>query len=531
MAGGCDIGNLVAPIALSSTVGTNIASAQPDVEVLAVVLKRFPLSKEAFAETSGSNDWVSLPVSIVSIGPPGFSRVPYNSNKKKGEKDAETVQKLYESRPDADFAVTFHSYMKGKTNKDRGNRVSEFVPDDGTDKSIACNATIEPGMCLSAFVREEHYQKNTFFLNREALNEEGGSSVQYLPKFSFVYLQIGSQNIEQAKKGSLVKIKKMKLVNDYTSIDASILKHFPDSPANYDQINNKAKAQDAICNQVYKGYYSLFKLVPVPEAYVSYNEEKQEFICVDVDCPGGKEVVVPRFTMLRACGTTDNSRAVRIATIAIAMGSMTLMVAHSESDGVVMGGQDSPKYMGTMAVIDPNILLSLPELSQCPYDSMTYYTTDNLDVARGSRTITWSWKDKLIKTEKCISGQRMVFSLSLQRVEAIVDSFNPDVNPPYLADGCEGDFHRLSVYFVSPNIPWDKVLTFDKSIVDPIITLQVRPENAKTARVVKRPHFRLQDAKDDWGENDDFAPPLKSQKGEVGRNPECEEEELEDDEE
>ena len=84
---------------------------------------------------------------------------------------------------------------------------------------------------------------------------------------------------------------------------------------------------------------------------------------------------------------------------------------------------------------------------------------------------------------------------------------------------------------MSPNIPWNKVLTFDKSIVDPIITLQVRPENAKTARVVKRPHFKLQDAKDDWGEIDEFAQPLKSQKGEVGCNPECEEEELEDDEE
>ena len=63
---------------------------QPNVEALVVLLRDMPLTKGAF--DAARNDWVSMQVCVLAVGPPGFSSVPYAASK---GKDKETdIQNL-----------------------------------------------------------------------------------------------------------------------------------------------------------------------------------------------------------------------------------------------------------------------------------------------------------------------------------------------------------------------------------------------------------------------------------------------------
>ena len=102
---------------IDTALGKNICVNQPDVEVLALVLKRVPCTQEGFElAKSPEKDWVHLQFCVFGTGPPGFSSAPYLSTKKKGEKDKDT-QPLYES---STKGTVFYTFDKGRTGKDRG---------------------------------------------------------------------------------------------------------------------------------------------------------------------------------------------------------------------------------------------------------------------------------------------------------------------------------------------------------------------------------------------------------------------------
>ena len=70
-------------------VGKNISPNQPDVEVLAILLRDFPVTKSAFNAARGDREWVMLQAGVVSVGQAGFSSVPYTASSAK-KKDAPT---------------------------------------------------------------------------------------------------------------------------------------------------------------------------------------------------------------------------------------------------------------------------------------------------------------------------------------------------------------------------------------------------------------------------------------------------------
>ena len=70
--------------------GSNIVARNPDVEIAALTLKEIPLTADKFRELSNGQDWYRFSFTVLGVGPPGFSTVPYSSTRKKDEKPAPT---------------------------------------------------------------------------------------------------------------------------------------------------------------------------------------------------------------------------------------------------------------------------------------------------------------------------------------------------------------------------------------------------------------------------------------------------------
>ena len=124
--------------------GTHIARNQPDVEVCAMALANVPSTKAEFDAARGSREFVIAKFVVLALGPPGFGKVPYNSKRSVGQKE-EAGKPLYESTDDG--RVRLFSFEKGKTNKDKGERV----------ESEESGGFLEPGLVLSFFLREEFW--------------------------------------------------------------------------------------------------------------------------------------------------------------------------------------------------------------------------------------------------------------------------------------------------------------------------------------------------------------------------------------
>jgi hypothetical protein len=203
----------MAPLADTIVLGKNISGNQPDVEVLAMTLKDIPLDAERFNDMSAGKGWVSAAFSVLMVGGPGFSSVPCTANKKKGERESES-KSVYEV--DDDGNTKFYTFEKGKTNKDKGVRVAssrgeDEAPEGGEPALVDRTAVLHPGCMLSTFMREEDFlagpqggDPKMFILGDRFRGAE------VLPANTLVYLQLASGNIEQAKKGSILKLRRIK---------------------------------------------------------------------------------------------------------------------------------------------------------------------------------------------------------------------------------------------------------------------------------------------------------------------------------
>ena len=194
-----------------------IAMHQPDVEVLAMVLKDVPLTVDGYKELEGGRGWFNMPFMILNVGPAGFAKVPYTASKKKGEKEP-NLQCLYESLTDG--KVKLFSYEPGRTNKDKGPRKQTGIMEDG-EQECDLTTTLTPGMCLTQFTRQENYEDGKFILSDNGLN--------ILPAYSVLYMQLSSSNSEQASKGRLLKVRKMKIANSSEIAWQPCLKFLPEN--------------------------------------------------------------------------------------------------------------------------------------------------------------------------------------------------------------------------------------------------------------------------------------------------------------
>ena len=181
---------LLAPLREAPSVGKNISERQPDVEVLAMLMNDAPTNSVAFDSLRRTNEWLSVGFAVVAVGPPGFSSVPYTSGKK--DKDEATLP-LYSTTEDG--KTMFSTFEKVKNNKDRGKRMQEMECEEVVKSATA---VLQPGLILSTFVREDTFGSvGAFFV------ADTQDTPDVLPAGSFVWLQLGVKNNEQAAKGQL----------------------------------------------------------------------------------------------------------------------------------------------------------------------------------------------------------------------------------------------------------------------------------------------------------------------------------------
>ena len=334
------------------SVGANIAKNQPDVEALVVLLRDMPVTKTAFDAARNDRDWVSMQVCVLAVGPPGFSTVPYTASKGKDkDKDGKT---LYESSTEG---TRFFPFARGRTNKDRGERVDLVAFDpENADAVEQASGVIRPGVCLSNFMREEAFTTDSRFF----IGDRG--SGETLAAGSMLFLQLGSQNVEQATKGFLVKFKRAMLVTD-TSLAGPMLKTLPQSITDFDDVMRSCAAQRALARQCYAGNAKVFSVGLHTSGFAIHDAGTGNFVLAEGrdDCP---EIDASEAMVYEVTGCRDSASAVCMLNIAIAMGAMTVLVSSSMHDGgvIMSAAEEGSPCRALVLYIDIEKMLHISKL-------------------------------------------------------------------------------------------------------------------------------------------------------------------------
>lgn len=446
--------------------GKNISNNQPDVEVLALALKRVPCTRESFEKNKAADkDWICLQFYVVAVGPPGFSSAPYLSTKKKGEKDKET-KPLYEATSNG---TLFYPFDKGRTGKDRGNRVDHV---DG----MTLTATIQPGVCLTKFLRNENdvFEEGRFFMN---------TKTDVIEENSFVYLQVGTTNAEQAAAGRLLKVKRVMPVEERHVVSRHLM-GLPRSMEDHDLVMTQSRDSfPSISKCTIISGHKVFCYKPEPVAYVT--QEGEGGLLVNE----GKSFTISA-RVLAECSFASNSvRTRKLLNLALAMDAVTFLVRTSQLDNETSAGEV------LHFEVDVNRMLlcrSINEYDTWPDEDSTRLQLQ-YDVA--SNCVMWTDPTKALVLPGDAESQ-LLFELSLKvrRQEEASCAKAAKV----VSDGCAGDFYPLRVY-TAPAGTFDEICA-NKTLV---MSLQLRPSLRNCGGVgVKRKREAVEaDEQDEVGED------------------------------
>ena len=409
--------------------GRNIAHNQPDVEVLAVLTKSLPTTLDAFDHARGDKDWLSMAVVIVEVGPPGFSSVPYTASKKK-----ESIADLKALYVREQGLTTFYPFAKGKTNKDKGERV-EWTQVNDTDTEVS--ATLKPGLQLSSFLRAETFSEGKFFVSVP----EGCST---LPAGSFVYLQVASQNIDQALKGMLIKVKRvlpapeMKLhcresLGDILKKKAA--EGFPSSMEEADQctVNGQITISKCCAGSPLRVVATSTKR----EGFATFDTDKDVFVLVECH-PDFDEIELSKSEALAVTGCAHVDRAGVMLNVAISAQALTLLLFHHPSSAAVAGSEAST--VAVFAALHVETLLSLDNL-------MTGIATGHVGspdfmLATASEGVAWHACNLPITTPQ---GKRGILFALGRSARYLSSPWNSQTYAS-LSDGAPGEFLPLSIF-------------------------------------------------------------------------------------
>lgn len=452
----------------SLQLGVNIAANQADVECAAVLLRDMPLNSAGFAAMKGDREWVSMQICVVAVGPPGFSSVPYTASKKKGEKEA-NPERLYEV---TETGTRFYPFEKGRTNKDKGRRVSEMDVDGGDGELTRVNATavIEPGMCLTNFVREENFSDSRFVMDAP----DGDT----LKAGSLVFVQLSSQNIEQAKKGFLIKFRRVKPLRGGTDAVAAWLASpdFVKSEAEVEARQAMAKNIPALTKQCYGGNLAVFNLYAKPSGFISYDADRNTFVMSEC-CDDIEEIEVCVEVVYKATGCVDPVRAMRYLNVAICTGAVSMLLFHTKAGGVVMasGSPDQAVWL----YINHSKMLSSQTLQSCVDRGVNAYDQSDkkfcVGVTDDEKLVMWSNRTNKMSTSR---GPRdVIFSLKTDQ-KFLSDAWNCDYIGTKITDGTAGGFYPLDMWLVEADETWDcSKPMVESSSMKHVITLQLHTHN------------------------------------------------------
>ena len=468
--------------------GTNIVARNPDVEIAALVLKDVPVTPESFRELAKDNDWYRFPFMVLNVGPPGFSTVPYTSTKKKGEKD-ENGQALYENASCGSFSKTngngktqmetmFHTFEKGKTNKDRGKRVSLVSMDDGNDsnhddsKMQSVSVSMQPGQCMAHFLRSDDFGGRFFVDGPETLNK-----MRVVPAYSVVYFQVSSANVEQAKNGRVLKFKRMKVIPSQKEVNemlAGSIAHLPINGDEFRAVNTCSNEKNwALRENMEKGNLCLTAITVGKNAFVT-DDEKAVMVQMAEGgdskngiCGEAIHAVVDENCIKNVLPNASRRDCLKFLNIAIAAGAVKALMRSNMQGDVVMDCNGEGFVFKVVAfVVDVNVVLALDAFQDIlTFEDVWGHINDPRSIVSSNTYCTSSYdEEKLTMTMlRGIQGDFLwsndaatIFSDGKKyRVVFRLPSLEPstgDAGLPesfsFVGKGCSGAFHEVQVLVV-----------------------------------------------------------------------------------
>lgn len=345
--------HLAAPVQYTTTkCGSYISKSQPDVEVLAVALDDIPHNSAEFDAKRGGRDFIVCKFLVLSIGPPGFGKVPYK-HKNKAKKlafEEEQGKSLYESMDSG--LVKFYSYEKGDTNKDKGVRCDD------------CFGVLAPGLCLTFFLREEMFQSTKML------------SDKLISKLQYVCLQVASGNVTGASAGYLLKLKKIKYIPPPQDLMHTLTK-MPQTEEAYEVLmqnyrNTYTSMKGGISDKLDIKYCVVSSMGR--DVFADYDAEEGFLICnAAINNKEGftDEIVVSESLVLSCFDTSCVQTALRILNLALNMDAVYLILQTAPETTIALN-EDKPTA--------PNTALSI----LCDYNKLLCF-----DALKNAGALAW----------------------------------------------------------------------------------------------------------------------------------------------
>jgi hypothetical protein len=449
--------------------GTDITKNQPDVEVRAMSLCKLPGTRSEFDSARGTRDFIIAKFLVLALGPPGFGKVPYTSKRSVGQKE-EAGKPLYESTDDG--RVRIYSFEKGKTNKDKGARVE-------ADESCGF---LQPGLVLSFFLREEFWDPSKIVPGDVGDETVGVGTV--------VAIQVSSGNVDAAKKGYLLKLKKMKVLPPCLDL-AGTLPQLPSSEDDYDrrmsQYRNDYPAMKGGLDSSTEMRCFATKCMG-PDA-CAFEHEGGYMIsnARTYNCEGFRDdIFVPKDVAMHCFQIENPKLALAFMNIALAVESVGAIIKTCSSN-VMLSADDVHPLVALTLVLDVNVLLSLEALD---VPEVKFFLRSNSDGPFEARDLVVNKTDSYISWK----NTKQTYVTDTDNAQLSFTLHATDLRGPesaqraygQLSVGCSGPYKRLSVCLTRQ----------DKS--SKVIDLELRMPDASSSRQKrKRPELVFESGQDD----------------------------------
>lgn len=483
-----------APLHASSMLGRTFKHNQPDVEVVGILVRDVPTRMDAYSRLKGKNDWCSLQLVILGTSGPGFSSVPYTSTKRKDEREV-NPQPLYDVVPHSEpYAglTRLYTYEKGRSNKDKGRRVELMQGVDPGAEQVCASAVLPAGITVSAFLREDS-MNGDFFLDSEFNYTEEG----ILPANTLVRAVVSAANVDQAQKGMLLKIKKIKptgLQDADLAMAFVANSSFPASETDCERLHSDIKTEfPAIARSVYGGNVKFF--APALSSRAFADPDEATGVVVLVDPVSSVEITVPAPVALETTGACNLSRAAKIMSIAVSQKAMTVIARTNRVDDVIMDSK--PCYTAIAASIDVGRLLGTTNI----VDQQDFADSDQLKMmfiaadpgdspgsGHPARVIWFQPENQMfVNRDGYDIPKHVVYELELD--SRSLEQPAMAETERFLADNVGGLFLPLRMYEKDINTDLASAVDELDGDVPKLIALQIRPEKRGHATGRKRKRF------------------------------------------
>lgn len=445
------------------TLGKEIVNNQPDVEVLAVAFRDVPTTADQFDGMRDKKDFVLLQFGVVDVGPPGFSSAPYKSTKKKNEASAPT-KPLYEKRDDSQYPY-FFPFEKGQTPKDRGVRVE-------SDDTGVLAAVLQPGVSITHFLYNENdrFAKDKFIVGCD-------DSTPVIPSNSFVFLQLSCNNIDQARKGRLIKIKKIKPAfspDTYRRYLFHACNNLPSSAeAAMAVLESSGQRFPSIKEMLGQGSSAgVFAATPQFDTSANVVDDEGGIEMTEYAGAGSRALFVPRHVALPGCNTYTIERASKIMSIAIATQALKVIARPAS----VQKGPEAPDEAIAL-FIDFNAMFGFNDVTEMLTKASGETAAKTCRVH--DNTLQWFLPGATVETD--VGTKQLAFELDLDKREskAVVKNELP---AGVVSDGCAGEYYPLRVLVCES----DADFCFPDSLPSGVCTLHLQFRPGATAGCKKR---------------------------------------------